>query len=97
MGVNTVLATVGGMGGGAAGSFIPGVGNLVGGLVGTVAGAGMGMYLNRHLQPHMLNLGLNITGLTHDDLFYYKNKPRVDQVALNFRQTAGDLAASPAG
>ncbi len=97
MGVGTVLATVGGTGGGAAGSFIPGVGNLVGGLVGTVAGAGMGMYLNRHLQPHMLNLALNITGLANDDLFYYKNKPRIDQVALNFRQTAGELSAAPTG
>ena len=97
MGVSTVLATVGGMGGTAAGSAIPFVGNLVGGLVGTVAGAGMSMYLNRHLQPHMLNLALNITGLTNDDLFYYKNMPRIDEVALNFRQTAGELAAAPAG
>ena len=94
MGVGTVLATVGGMGGGAAGSFIPGVGNLIGGLVGTVAGAGMGMYLNRHLQPYMLNLALNITGLTNDDLFYFKNKPRIDEVAVNFRQTAGELSAA---
>ena len=33
-------------------------------------------------------MALNITGLTNDDLFYYKNKPRIDQVALTFRQTA---------
>ena len=45
----------------------------------------------------MLNLALNITGLTNDDLFYYKNKPRIDQVALNFRQTAGELASAPTG
>ena len=38
----------------------------------------MGRYLNRHLEPHMLNLALDITGLTNDDLFYYKNKPRLD-------------------
>ena len=95
MGVTTVLATVGGMGGTAAGSAVPFVGNLIGGIVGSVAGVGMGRYLNRHLQPHMLNLALDITGLTNDDLFYYKNKPRIDQVALNFRQTAGELAAAP--
>ena len=93
MGVTTVLATVGGMGGTAAGSAVPFVGNLIGGAAGSVAGAGMGMYLNRHLQPHMLNLALDITGLTNDDLFYYKNKPRIDQLALNCRQTAGELAA----
>ncbi len=103
MGVSAALATVGGMGGTAAGSFFPGVGNLVGGIAGTVAGAGMGIYLNKHLQPRMLNLALDITGLTHDDLFYYKNKGHIDQVALGFRETAEQLvgqrplAALPAG
>ena len=96
MGITTVLSAVGGMGGAAAGSAMPFVGNLIGGIVGTVAGAGMGMYLNRHLQPHMLNLALDITGLTGDDLFYYKNKPRIDQAALRFRNTAAGLAALPA-
>ena len=96
MGITTVLSVVGGMGGAAAGSAMPVVGNLIGGIVGTVAGAGMGMYLNRHLQPHMLNLALDITGLTGDDLFYYKNKPRIDQAALRFRNTAAWLAALPA-
>ena len=94
MGVNTVLATVGGMGGTAAGSFLPLIGNLVGGLVGTAAGAGMGMYLNRHVQPHMLSLALDITGLEEDDLFYYKNKPRIDELAMSLRQTAMQLPAT---
>ena len=91
MGVTTVLSTVGGMGGAAAGSFIPGIGNLVGGIAGAVTGAGMAMYLNRHLQPHMLSLALDITGLNNDDLFYFKNKLHIDQVAWSFRQTADDL------
>ena len=91
MGVTTVLVTVGGMGGTAAGSVIPFVGNLVGGIIGSAAGAGMGMYLNRHLEPHMLDLALNIASLTHDDLFYYKNKERIDEVALAIRQTAIEL------
>ncbi len=95
MGVMTVLSTVGGMGGGAVGTAVPGVGNLVGGIAGAVAGAGMGMYLERHLQPHMLNLALDITGLTNDDLFYYKNKPHIDQAALSFWQTADALSAAP--
>lgn len=95
-GVTSVLAAAGGAGGTAVGSIIPGPGNLIGGVVGSFAGAGMGMYLNRHLQPHMLNLALNITGLTNDDLFYYKNKTRIDAVALNFRKIAGELVAEPA-
>ena len=95
MGINTVLATVGGAGGAAAGSAVPFVGNLVGGIVGTLGGAGLGMYLNRHLQPRMLDLALNITGLGHDDLFYYKNKVHIDEVAVSFREAAGKLAAPP--
>ncbi len=96
LGVTTVMSTAGGMAGTAAGSVLPGPGNLIGGIVGAIGGAGIGMYLNNHLQPHMLNLALDITGLTNDDLFYYKNKPRIDDVALNFRKTAGALAAVPA-
>lgn len=91
MGVTTVLSTVGGMGGAAAGSIIPGVGNLIGGIAGAVTGTGMAMYLNRHLQPHMLSLALDITGLTNDDLFYFKNKAHIDRVAWSFRQTADDI------
>ena len=95
MGVSTVLATAGGAAGTSVGSVVPGVGNLVAGLAGTVGGATMGMYLNKHLQPHMLDLALDITGLTHDDLFYYKNKPRIDAVALSFQTSARELAAAP--
>ena len=86
MGVTTVLATAGGLAGATAGG--------VGGIGGALAGAGMGMYLNKHLQPHMLDLALDITGLTHDDLFYYKNKPRIDAVALSFQTRARELAAA---
>ena len=111
-GPKTLMATIGGKGGveigGAvgtlAGSVVPGVGNAVGGAVGSVGGGilgiGTGMwigrYLGKRLQPHMLNLALNITGLTNDDLFYYKNKPRIDAVALSFQSTAKELATAPA-
>ena len=95
MGVTTVLATVSGMGGATAGSSVPGIGNVIGGVGGTVIGAGMGMYLNKHLQPHMLDLALNITELTHDDLFYYKNKSRIDEAASRFQIRARELAAAP--
>ena len=95
MGITTVLATVGGLAGAAAGSSVPGVGNVVVGVGGTVVGTIMAMYLNRHLQPHMLNLALNIMGLSHDDLFYYKNKPRIHEVALKLRTRARELATAP--
>lgn len=95
MGVSTVLATAGGMGGAAAGGVVPGVGNVIGGISGAIGGAVMGRYLNKYLQPHMLELALNITDLTRDDLFYYKNKPRIDAVALSFQIRARELAAAP--
>ena len=88
MGISTVLATAGGMGGSAAGSAIPFVGNLIGGIAGTAAGAGIGMYLNSRLEPRMMDLALDITGLTGDDIFYYANKERVDSLAGSFRRTA---------
>ena len=95
MGVSTVLAVAGGMGGGTVGSAIPGVGNVVAGGAGTLVGAGVGMYLNKHLRPRMLEIALNITGLTEDDLFYYKNKQRIDVTANSFQTRAGELAAIP--
>ena len=77
MGITTVLSAAGASGGAAAGTVIPGVGNIVGGGVGALGGGLMGVYLNRHLQPRMLRLGLNICGYEEDDLFYFKNKLRV--------------------
>lgn len=95
MGITTVLSMVGGMSGVAAGSSLPGIGNVFGGLGGTVAGTIVGVYVNKHLQPHMLDLALDITGLTHEDLFYYKNKLRINKVAFTFQTRARELTAAP--
>ena len=108
-GPKTLMATIGGKGGveiggivgTLAGSVVPGVGNAVGGTVGSVGGGilgiGTGMWIGRYLgerlEPHMLNLALNITGMTHDDLFYYKNKVRIDDLAMSFQGQARALAA----
>ena len=92
MGITTVLSTAGAVGGAAAGTAVPLVGNLVGGGVGAIGGGLIGMYLNQHLQPHMLRLGLDICGLEEDDLFYFKNKSRVDQLAVSFHERANQLA-----
>ena len=95
MGINAVSIKAGVMGGAAGGTILPGPGNLIGGVSGAFAGAYVGNYLNKHLQPHMLDLALNITGLTHDDLFYYKNKQRIDDTAWIFQDRAARLAATP--
>ena len=88
IGVTTVLVTVGRMAGGAAGSVVPIAGNLVGSLAGAAGGAVMAGYLNSHLQPYVLDLALDITGLTRDDLFYYQNKPAIDGAADAFQANA---------
>ena len=103
MGVSAALAIAGGQAGAAAGgvmgSIVPGVGNAAGGLGGGIAGSlggvGVGMYLNRRLQPHLLDLALDITGLTGDDLFYYKNKRRIDEVGDSIQSTAIAIATLP--
>ena len=96
VGIPAVFATGGGAGGAAMGSPIPFAGNLIGGIAGALVGGGVGKYVGTRIEPHMLKLGLNITRLTNDDLFYYKNKTRIDNVALNFRKTAGELVDAPA-
>lgn len=93
LGINAALAAAGGAAGTAAGSVIPFAGNLIGGLVGTAAGAGIGMYLNTHLQPYMLDLALDITDMTRDDLWYLNNQEPVDRLAGTFQQRAAGLDA----
>ena len=101
MGVSAVLAITGGQAGAAAGgligSVVPGVGNAAGGIGGgiggSIAGAGMGILLNRRLQPQILDLALDVTGLTNDDLFYYKNKQRVDYIGDSIQSSAFALSA----
>lgn len=91
MGITTVLSAAGAAAGAFAGTAIPGLGNLVGTIMGTVTGGAAAWYLNRRLQPHMLRLGLNVCGLEEDDLFYFKNKSRVNDLALSFQTTANRL------
>ncbi len=83
-GITTVLTSAGA----AVGSTL---GVLPGALVGGAAGWIGSMPLNKALRPHMLDLALNITQLTRDDLFYYKNKRRIDQAGLVFRECADEL------
>ena len=77
--------------GAAGGSMVPLVGTLVGLGGGMVGGAMMRSYLNRHLQPYVLELALDITGLTHDDVFYYKNKRAIDGPAYEFQANTDRL------
>ena len=94
MGLTTVLSIAGGSGGAAMGSIIPGIGNALGGIAGTIVGGVSAIPLNKHLQPRILSLALDICGLEEDDLFYYKNKGRIDQLSLSFHNRAYTVGAT---
>lgn len=94
IGIPTLVSAAMGKAGTVAGTVAPGIGNLIGGITGTLSGAAIGMYLNSRLRPHMLRLALGICGLEEDDLFYFKNKSRVDNLALSFQRTANQMAIS---
>jgi len=75
-GIRTVLATVCG----AAGAF----GGLFGIAAGALGGVWIGGRIHRKIKPRLLEIALKITGLTVDDIFYYRNKARFDELEARF-------------
>ena len=63
-------------------------------LVGTVAGFALGLYIAKRLVAPVSQEVQRILKLTPDDLFYYKNKIRIDEVATRFHETARSLGAA---
>lgn len=90
-GISAVLTTVGGVAGGTVGSVVPIIGNLVGALVGSGIGAISAGLLNSKLRPHMLEIGMELAGLTEDDLFYFKNKIPIDRIGESLARTAAAM------
>jgi len=90
-GVSIVCTTVVGAGGAAAGSIFPGAGNLIGGLIGAGAGAFLAAKLNKHLKPYYMEFALGISGLTKDDLFYFRNKNTIDRMGISFSEFSNNI------
>ena len=86
-GINQVCIWAGGAGGTAAGSMMPGAGNVVGGLAGSAAGLGGAFLLNRMLQPRIEEVAIKLVGGDADDMFYLMNKPEIDQLGQSFAAT----------
>ena len=86
-GINQVCMWAGISGGTAAGSVVPGIGNITGGLTGGLAGLGGGMMLNRLLQPRIEEVAMKLIGGDADDMFYLMNKVEVDQVGDSLAAT----------
>lgn len=90
-GISAVLTTVGGVAGGTVGSIIPIIGNIIGAIGGAIGGAGLAAYLNSMLRPHMLEIGMELAGVTEDDLFYFKNKVPIDRIGESLARTAAAM------
>ena len=82
-GITAVLTSAGAV----VGSTLGVGGAIVGGTAGLIVSLG----LNKILRPRILDRALNVTELTRDDLFYYRNKRRIDQTGLAFRERAEEL------
>ena len=82
-GISAVLTTAGG----ALGSIVPFLGNLIGAGI----GAGLAAYLNSKLRPHMLEIGMELAGITEDDFFYFRNKLAIDRIGASFAKTAASI------
>lgn len=68
-----------------AGSHIPLPG--WGTAIGSLGGALTAVYLNRRLKPRVLDIAMNLLSVTHDDMFYFRNKPLIDKVGLSLAST----------
>lgn len=90
-GVSIVCTTVCSSGGAAAGSIFPGPGTLIGGIGGAIVGAFMASKLNKHLKPYYMEFALGLTGLTNDDLFYFRNKNTIDRMGFSFSEFSNDI------
>ena len=54
--------------------------------IGTGIGAIGGTMLSSKIEPKLLDYGLQIAGVDKDDLFYYQNKPAINQVGIRLQE-----------
>jgi hypothetical protein len=73
-----------GMGGAIGGAAIPGVGVVPGAII----GAGVAHITNRKLKHQVLAVAMRVVDLDEEDLFYFKNKVRIDTLALSMKELA---------
>lgn len=83
-GISTVCTVAGGSAGTA---ITPGWGTVFGALTGAVV-AGI---LRKKLQPQMISIAQWLVGVDSDDLFYFRNKERIDQLGLSFHDAQQTL------
>lgn len=80
-GVNTLLGAALSAGGSA---IAPGVGTAIGGVSGVV----LGNMINKKIAPYSLSIAYSLLRLSEEDIFYFKNKVKVTNLALEYRKNA---------
>lgn len=84
-GVTTTLTTLGGISGGAIGTAFLGVGSIIGTPVGAITGAYAASKLNKKVMPHSREMIFSLLEIDTEDIFYFKNKERVDSIGQRLR------------
>lgn len=69
----------------AAGGYISGPGAPIGATMGSVTGAGLAGFVNKKVKPYMLEIALGLVGLDQEDMFYFNNKKRIDNIAYSYK------------
>ncbi|MBU9673861.1 hypothetical protein KQ939_09955 [Planococcus sp. CP5-4] len=90
-GVTTTLSMVGGLAGGATGASFAGIGAVVGAPIGTLTGAVAAGQLNKKIAPHSQDLAYKLLKLEKEDLVYYKNKIKIDEIGFKLLETRKQL------
>lgn len=78
-GVNAILGIVGSSIGTA---INPGVGTAIGGAGGVVVGS----IINKKIAPYSLNIAYSLLRLSEEDVFYFKNRDRIHNLAIEYRK-----------
>ncbi|MEG0855808.1 MAG: hypothetical protein RSG52_04920 [Terrisporobacter sp.] len=63
------------------------LGGGVGGIAGGVGGAILAGKINKEIKPYMLDISLELVGLEKEDMFYFDNKKRIDNLAVSYINT----------
>lgn len=87
-------ATTGAMVDAGTGGISLGAGTAVGTVVGLVGGAMLSSEVNNYIKPYMYDMALGIMDYTRDDLFYFKNKTKIDDIGHNLYQSYLLLSSS---
>lgn len=84
-GVTATLTTLGGISGGATGVAFGGVGSIIGAPVGAITGAYTASKLNKKVMPYSREMIFSLLEIDTEDIFYFKNKERIDLIGHKLR------------